>query len=83
MGEAGKLAGKWLIPPLELAARLYLGSIFIYAAWGKILDPYNFAVSIATYQMLPTYLVNIIAVTLPWLELVTGVLLVVGFRTRV
>jgi putative oxidoreductase len=75
-------ATKYVLPPLDLLARFYLGGIFIYAAWGKILDPYSFALSIATYQMLPTNVVNLMAIALPWLEMVTGVLLVVGTLTR-
>lgn len=73
---------KYTLPPLDLIARFYLGGIFIYAAWGKILDPYAFALSIATYQMLPTHVINLMAIALPWLELVAGVLLVVGTLTR-
>jgi len=76
-------AARWTIPPLDLIARLYLGGIFIYAAYGKIVDPYGFAVSIATYQMTPTSVVNIMAIFLPWLEIVTGVFLLVGLMTRV
>jgi putative oxidoreductase len=72
-----------VIPPLDLAARVYLGGVFIFAAWGKILDPYTFALSIATYQMMPTVLINVMAVVLPPLELVTGVLLILGIQTRV
>ncbi len=75
-------ATKYVLPPLDLLARFYLGGIFIYAAWGKILDPYSFALSIATYQMLPTHVINLMAMVLPWLELVTGILLVVGTLTR-
>jgi len=74
---------KWAVPAIDFAARIYLGVIFIYAAWGKILDPYSFAVAIATYQMTPQSLINLMAIILPWLELVTGILLIVGFQTRV
>ena len=67
---------------LDLAARVYLGGVFIMAAWGKILDPYNFAISIATYQMMPDQVVNMMAIIMPWLELFAGVILIVGFHTR-
>ena len=73
---------KWGLPPLDLIARVYLGGVFIYAAWGKIIDPYGFAVAIATYQMMPTNVLNIMAITMPWLELFTGVLLILGVWTR-
>jgi len=80
--SARTAAADWVVPPLDLVARVYLGGVFILAAWGKILDPYAFAVSIASYQMLPTELINIMAIFLPPLELVTGVLLILGVGTR-
>jgi putative oxidoreductase len=67
---------------IALAARLYLGGLFLLACWHKILDPRAFAIDIATYQMLPLALVNPLAIVLPWLELVTGALLVLGLRAR-
>lgn len=67
---------------LALAARLYLGTIFLLACWHKILDPGAFAIDIATYQILPLALVNPMAIVLPWTELGAGLMLLVGFRTR-
>jgi putative oxidoreductase len=65
-----------------LAARLYLGAIFLLACWHKILHPAAFALDIATYQILPLGLVNLQAIVLPWVELAAGIMLLVGFRTR-
>jgi putative oxidoreductase len=67
---------------LALAARLYLGGVFLAACWHKILDPGAFALDVATYQFLPLPLINLFALVLPWVELVAGVLLVVGLRVR-
>jgi putative oxidoreductase len=67
---------------LALAARLYLGAVFVLACWHKVVEPGAFAIDIATYQILPLALVNPMAIVLPWVELVAGVLLIVGFRTR-
>jgi putative oxidoreductase len=67
---------------LGLAARLYLGTIFLLACWHKILDPGSFAIDIATYQIVPLALVNPMAIVLPWTELVAGLMLLIGFRTR-
>lgn len=69
-------------PPIALAARLYLGWVFLYACWHKIQHPADFALDIATYQILPLSLVNIMAIVLPWLELIAGGLLILGFRAR-
>jgi putative oxidoreductase len=67
---------------LALAARLYLGAIFVIASWHKLRNPGAFAVDIATYQIVPLALVNAMAITLPWVELVAAVMLIAGFRTR-
>lgn len=73
---------QWVWPSLDLAARWYLGAIFIFAAVGKIADPYSFAVSIASYQIIPNALVNLMAIILPWFEIVVGALLVLGIQSR-
>jgi putative oxidoreductase len=67
---------------IALGARLYLGSLFLFACWHKLLDPHAFAVDIATYQILPLALVNLLAIVLPWVELLTGFMLLLGLRTR-
>jgi putative oxidoreductase len=65
-----------------LAARLYLGVIFLLACWHKLLQPAAFALDIATYQILPLGLVNLLAIVLPWVELAAGLMLLLGLRTR-
>lgn len=67
---------------LALAARLYLGVVFLMACVHKIAHPDVFALDIAAYDFLPTALVNAFALTLPWVELAVGLMLVVGFRVR-
>lgn len=68
----------WLAVP----ARWYLGMLFIGACLHKIADPHSFAVDIATYDILPLVLVNLAAITLPWIELAAGAMLLVGWRVR-
>ena len=67
---------------VALPVRLYLGGVFLLACFFKILDPAEFALGVATYQILPLQLINLQALVLPWVELLTAVMLVVGFRTR-
>ncbi|MBI5593755.1 MAG: cation diffusion facilitator family transporter [Deltaproteobacteria bacterium] len=61
-----------------LAARLILGGVFIYASFDKILHPAAFAEVVFNYQILPSQLINLMALILPLLELILGVLLLSG-----
>jgi uncharacterized membrane protein YphA (DoxX/SURF4 family) len=67
---------------LALGFRLYLAGLFIYASMYKINYTAEFAETIATYQMVPYWLVNAMAVGLPWAELICSILLFVGIRVR-
>jgi uncharacterized membrane protein YphA (DoxX/SURF4 family) len=64
--------------PLYFWIRLALGTVFIVAGADKIFHPLAFAKSIDNYQILPDHLVNLVAVILPWVELVLGSLLIAG-----
>ena len=72
------LSNKYLL----LAARLLLGSMFIVASIDKIAAPDAFAANIVAYQLLPYALVNMIALIVPWMELLCGIFLVGGVYTR-
>jgi len=63
---------------VAIAARLILGGVFIYASIDKILHPAAFAEAVFNYQILPSQLINLMALILPWLELILGVLLLSG-----
>jgi len=65
-----------------LPARWYLGVVFVIACLHKIAYPGSFALDIATYDIVPLQLVNLMAITLPWVELFAGLMLIIGFRTR-
>jgi len=75
-------AKQWIWDIVLAAARAVLAIVFIWACVHKILNPGDFALQIATYQILPLSLVNLQAIVLPWLELATGVLLIAGLWTR-
>lgn len=67
---------------LDIAGRTILGAIFIFASLDKIADPAAFAQAIANYQILPPDWVNVVALTLPWIELVSGICLIAGKLVR-
>ncbi len=67
---------------LALPVRVYLGAVFVWASLYKIADPHAFGLSIATYDVLPLGLVNLMAICLPWVEVVVGLALAAGLWTR-
>jgi uncharacterized membrane protein YphA (DoxX/SURF4 family) len=69
-------------PYISLIARIVLGCVFIVVGVTKIAEPKLFANEIGNYQMLPDLLVNIPAIILPWLELVTGLMLILGIKLK-
>ena len=73
---------KRLWPLLLLAVRLGLAAVFLSAAIPKILEPDLFASSIYNYQIMPAMGINVMAIGLPWLELVLGVCIGLGLWTR-
>ena len=65
-----------------ILARLVLGAVFILSSWGKLHYPRIFAESLLAYQVVPESLVTLVAVILPWLELLAGLSMIAGFRSR-
>ena len=70
-------------PAFGLLARAIVGGIFVMYAVDKIAAPADFALNIERYQLLPLALVNLVAIVLPWLELVVGLCLLFGIRLRI
>ena len=67
---------------LELALRWILGATFLYASYGKIVSPADFAKIIYGYGLFPPLLINMIAIIVPFLELVIGLALILGIYPR-
>jgi len=65
-----------------LAIRIVLGVVFIWASIDKIAHPAGFAEAIYNYRMLPHWTINLMAIIMPWLELICGILLIVGVLWR-
>ena len=67
---------------IEIVFRLILGVTFIYASIGKIVDPSEFSSAIHNFGITPIYIENIIALYLPWIELIIGFGLILGIFYR-
>lgn len=61
---------------LRLAFAAVPGAVLAYAAAGKIAAPQDFALALFRYDLLPACAINLAAVFVPWLELVTGLALI-------
>ena len=58
--------------------RVIVGFVFLYASIHKIADPESFAKSIENYKVLPIFCINVVAIIIPWIELVIGLFLIFG-----
>jgi len=65
-----------------LIFRLILGVTFFYASLDKIAHPEQFAKIVYNYKILPGFLINLFAVTLPWIEFLAGLFLILGIFTE-
>jgi putative oxidoreductase len=72
------LASPWLTVRVQIA----LGLFFVVAALPKLVDPPSFAHMVYNYRLVPGPLVNLMALAMPWLELLAGLALVAGIWTR-
>ena len=67
---------------LYLGMQFLLGGIFVVYGAAKIYDPVTFTADIGNYRLLPHVLINLFAIILPWVELVAGLLLILGIWVR-
>lgn len=69
----------WLTVP----ARWFLGGLFIYMGLNKASHPVEFLKLVHQYELVNTpSLLNFIAATLPWFEVLCGLLLLTGVAVR-
>ena len=72
------IRNRWLL----LFFRLAVGGVFIWAGILKVADPLGFAQTIKNYQAFPHDLIFVIALTLPWVEVLCGAGLIAGILKR-
>ncbi len=82
--DAGGAIDAGVLARHEIAclARVIVGGLFIYAAQAKIAQPDQFARDIRAYEIFPEVVTNAMAYTVPWLEAITGLLLIVHLFLR-
>jgi uncharacterized membrane protein YphA (DoxX/SURF4 family) len=67
---------------LHWLCRLILAGVFIYSGYIKLQEPLQFAVAISGYKMVPENLIFPMARFLPWMEIVLGLALLIGWKIR-
>ena len=68
--------------PVIRVSQLVVGVVFVAAALAKIGDLGSFASQIHNFRIVPIWTENLVAMTLPWVELIAGLCLVLGIRAR-
>jgi len=66
----------------SLAFRLIVSVVLLYAAIPKILNPLYFSLQIEAYEIVGAGVSRVIAIILPWIELIAGLCLLSGFWLR-
>ncbi|HQR26843.1 MAG TPA: MauE/DoxX family redox-associated membrane protein [Nocardioides sp.] len=70
-------------PWIGLVIRLVLGGFILWASLAKLTDPYASVVSVRAYDLLPEPLVKLVGYSLPVVELLVALCLLLGLITRV
>lgn len=67
---------------LHWTCRIFLAAVFLYSGYIKIQSPFQFAVAVSGYQLMPENMIWPIANYFPWAEVALGVLLLLGWKIR-
>ena len=71
-------AVSWLV----VVARLLVGGVFVFAGMSKLALPHGEVVAqMQQYTIIPRLLTPLIAIVLPWVEVLSGAALLIGFLT--
>jgi uncharacterized membrane protein YphA (DoxX/SURF4 family) len=75
--------GKLLRHPIGVrVCRVALGVLFVWAGLAKLGDPLSFAEQVHNFRLVPVALENLVAMTLPWIELLAGLALMTRVQAR-
>lgn len=79
---AGGLGAVVWHPAGGLVGRLLVGGLLLYTGWQKVGHGAELARVIYGYRLLDPQLLNLAALSLPWVEVLAGLSLVTGFLRR-
>jgi uncharacterized membrane protein YphA (DoxX/SURF4 family) len=75
----GSTTQRWL----SFVARVVLAGVLISAGWLKVINPHEAAAAVQAYRLLPTGVATYVGYGLPLFEILLGLVLLIGFRTRI
>lgn len=78
-----KLNNKKIFAGSSLVIRLVLGAIWLVAGLIKLLDLNQSIIAVRAYHLLPYALTTVVGYGLPIIEVLIGILLLAGLRTRI
>lgn len=67
---------------VAIAARIFIGFLFVFASVDKVANPDAFSASIVNYKLFSPMLATLMATVLPWVELLCGFAIIVGVFQR-
>ncbi len=74
---------QWMRHPLVVrGSQIVMGVVFAWAALAKLGDLQGFADQVHNFRMVPIFAENIVALLLPWIELVAALALILNIRAR-
>jgi putative oxidoreductase len=74
--------GSLAATPIRRGAQVLLGALFVWAALAKIGDVSSLAREVHNFRLVPLWSENLVAMMVPWVELVAGLALLTGLRAR-
>ena len=87
-GKSHRPFPRWSYLPENIATvinwilRLVVGGAFVVAGVLKIADPTTFATAVSNYGLVPHELINLVAILIPWIEIVAGSFVLAGIWLR-
>lgn len=65
---------------IYFVARILIGALFLLSGFSKLIQPYEyFQIAISMYQIVPDGFLPITAMLLPWIEMLFGTYLLIGY----
>jgi uncharacterized membrane protein YphA (DoxX/SURF4 family) len=68
--------------PVNWLLRITVGGAFVLAGVLKIAEPARFAGAVSNYRLVPHDWINLVAIVIPWIEVVAGLCVLLGFWLR-